>query len=167
MKSINTFIKFGALFRVFPFQRWRSRAVSRAKSRLRVINLLHNATVQIVQLKRTVQTADDGSYKFEGVPRTIYDFGSFRRILGFSPTIVLVAGANSTVDFSLQLTGVTEQVTVTASGTEQSTFDSFQSVNSVPGTSITQRASTSLGEVLWTEKQVFPNEVLGPVLLYR
>ncbi|HEX9961755.1 MAG TPA: TonB-dependent receptor, partial [Pyrinomonadaceae bacterium] len=39
-------------------------------------------------------------------------------------------------------------------GPEQSVFDSFQSVNSVSSTQITQRASTSLGEVLENETGV-------------
>jgi iron complex outermembrane recepter protein len=116
---------------------------------------LHNATVQIVQLKQTVETADDGSYKFENIPPGRYTLlAHFDGFTDVAKTIVLVNGASSAIDFSLPLVGVSEQVTVTASGTEQSTFDSFQSVNSVSSSTISQRASTSIGEVLEGESGV-------------
>lgn len=116
---------------------------------------LHNATVQILQLKRTVQTAEDGSYKLENIPPGRYTILAHND--GFSDTvktIVLVAGANSTIDFSMQITGVKEQVIVTASGTEQSSFESFQTVNTVTADIIAQRASSSIGEVLENESGV-------------
>lgn len=116
---------------------------------------LHNATVQIVQLKRTVQTEEDGSFKFENIPAGRYTLlAHFDGFSDSAKTIVLVTGANTTIDFSLKLVGVSEQVTVTASGTEQSAFDSFQSVNSVSANTISQKASTSIGEVLEGESGV-------------
>lgn len=116
---------------------------------------LHNATVQIVQLKRTVQTEEDGSFKFDNIPAGRYTLlAHFDGFSDSAKTIVLVTGANTTVDFSLKLVGVSEQVTVTASGTEQSAFDSFQSVNSVSANTISQKASTSIGEVLEGESGV-------------
>jgi iron complex outermembrane recepter protein len=113
---------------------------------------LHNATVQIVQLKRTIQTAEDGSYKIDNIPPGRYTILVHND--GFSDatrSIVLVANANSVVDFSLQIAGVNAQVTVTASGTEQSAFESFQSVTAVSSNTIAQRASSSIGEVLERE----------------
>jgi len=69
--------------------------------------------------------------------------------------VVTVANAsNQSVDFQLQIASLQEQVTVTSSGTEQSVFDSFQTVNSVGATRIAERASTSLGEVLQNETGV-------------
>lgn len=116
---------------------------------------LHNATVQIVQLKRTVQTEEDGSFKFDNIPAGRYTLlAHFDGFSDSAKSVVLVAGANTTIDFTLKLVGVNEQVTVTASGTEQSTFDSFQSVNSVSANTISQRASTSIGEVLEGESGV-------------
>lgn len=116
---------------------------------------LHNATVQIVQSKRTVQTAEDGSYSFDNIPPGRYTILVHND--GFSDaarSIVLVAGANTTLDFSMEVAGVREQVTVTASGTEQSAFDSFQSVTAVPSNVIAQRASSAIGEVLEGEPGV-------------
>jgi len=109
-----------------------------------------------VQLKKTVLTDDDGNYSFENIP-----FGRYTILVhidGFADAtkIVQLSAANSamTQDFQLQISSLKEQVTVTASGTEQSTFDSFQTVSSVGSTKIAERASTSLGEVLESETGV-------------
>ncbi len=116
---------------------------------------LHDAEVQIVQLKLSAATDDDGNYKFENVPAGRYTIQA--QTDGFSTsskTVVITAGANSTIDFSLQIGGVKEQVTVTASGAEVSTFDSFQSVSTLGANEIAQRNSTSIGEVLEREPGV-------------
>lgn len=117
---------------------------------------LHDASVQIVQLKRTVLTDDAGNYSFENVP-----FGRYTILVhidGFADATKIVqlsvGTAALTQDFQLQISSLKEQVTVTASGTEQSTFDSFQTVSSVGSTKIAERASTSLGEVLESETGV-------------
>jgi iron complex outermembrane receptor protein len=117
---------------------------------------LHDASVQITQLRQTVSTDDEGNYSFANVP-----FGRYTILVhveGFSDEskIVVVNAANtaSTVNFTLQIAALKEQVTVTASGTEQSVFDSFQTVNSVSQSRITERAATSLGEVLENETGV-------------
>ncbi len=110
---------------------------------------LHNATVQIVQLKKTVQTDSNGEYKIDNVPAGRYTvLVHFDGFTDFTKSVVLQAGANETLDFALRITSLKEQVTVTASGVEQSTFDSFQSVSTVSADVISQRASTSIGEVL-------------------
>ncbi|MDQ3322851.1 MAG: TonB-dependent receptor [Acidobacteriota bacterium] len=116
---------------------------------------LHDAQVQIAQLKLTTATDNEGNYKFENVPAGRYTIQA--QTDGFSAsakTVAVTAGANSTIDFSLQIGGVKEQVTVTASGAEQSTFDSFQSVSTLGANEIAQRNSTSIGEVLEREPGV-------------
>lgn len=116
---------------------------------------LHGATVQIVQLKKTVQTDADGFYKFENIPPGRYTI--LVKMDGFSDsarTLVLVEGAKTTLDFELQIAGVKEEVTVTASGEAQSSLESFQSVNSVSSNTIAQRAASSIGEVLEGESGV-------------
>ncbi len=116
---------------------------------------LHDATIQIAQTRQTVRTADDGSYEFTNVPPGRYTL--LVHLEGFSNAtraVTVGAGAPVTADFQLQIEALSEEVTVTASGTEQSVFDSFQSVNTVGSTRITERASTSIGEVLETETGV-------------
>jgi iron complex outermembrane receptor protein len=117
--------------------------------------ILHDAAVQIVQLRRTVSTDAAGNYEFTDIPPGRYTI--LVHIEGFADAtkiVDLTAGASRTVDFELQISSLRADVTVTASGTEQSVFDSFQSVNTLGATQITERASTSLGEVLENETGV-------------
>lgn len=116
---------------------------------------LHDASVRIIQLQRTATTDDDGKYEITGVPAGRYTI--LVHIEGFSDATKIVnvtSGTNISLDFALSLDSLKEQVTVTASGTQQSTFDSFQTVNSVGSTRITEKASTSIGEVLENETGV-------------
>ena len=116
---------------------------------------LHDATVQIVQLKQNTVTDDSGNYRFENVPAGRYTI--LVHIEGFADASKIVdvrSNGASAIDFKLQITSLKEQVTVTSSGTEQSVFDSFQTVNSVGSARIMEKASTSLGEVLESETGV-------------
>jgi iron complex outermembrane recepter protein len=116
---------------------------------------LHNVTVQIVQTKQTTETKEDGSYELSGVQPGRYTI--LVHLEGFadeSKSVNVSAGANLSADFVLRIASLKEQVTVTASGTEQSVLDSFQSVNSVGSTRITEKGATSLGEVLEGETGV-------------
>ncbi len=116
---------------------------------------LHDASVQLVQTRQTVRTETDGTYTLTDVLPGRYTI--LVHVEGFSDAtrvVTVTAGANLTVDLVLDIVSLREQVTVTASGTEQSVFDSFQSVNSVGSTRITERAATSIGEVLEFETGV-------------
>jgi len=116
---------------------------------------LANVSVQITQLRRSVETDDQGVYEFASIPPGRYTLVT--HIDGFSDqarSVVLVNGAASSIDFLLSITSLREEVTVTASGSEESVFESFQSVNSVGGTRIKEQASTSIGEVLERESGV-------------
>jgi iron complex outermembrane receptor protein len=116
---------------------------------------LHDAEVHILQLRRSVTTDDAGRYEINDLPPGRYTI--LVHVEGFadaSKTVEITAGSRIQTDFQLTIASIKEQVTVTASGTEQSVFDSFQTVNSVGSTRIAERASTSLGEVLETETGV-------------
>lgn len=116
---------------------------------------LHGAAVQIIPTQQSTRTDETGAFTFSNVAAGRYTV--LVHLEGFADstkTVTVESGATATIDFQLQLTSLREQVTVTASGTEQSVFDSFQTVNSVGATRITERASTSLGEVLETETGV-------------
>lgn len=116
---------------------------------------LHDASVQIVQTRQSVSTDDEGNYSFENVPAGRYTV--LVHVEGFADQAKIVevpATGNLSLNFQMQVTGLKEQVTVTASGAEQSTFDSFQTVNSVSTSAITQRSPSSLGEILENESGV-------------
>jgi iron complex outermembrane receptor protein len=117
--------------------------------------ILHGAKIQIAQLKISTTTDDDGAFRFNNLPPGKYTL--LAHMEGFADatkTVVLVAGANSVVDFQMQITGVTEEVTVTATGSEQSAFDSIQTTSSVDSTLIAQRGAASLGDALENEPGV-------------
>jgi iron complex outermembrane receptor protein len=112
-------------------------------------------SVEITQLRRSVETDENGTYEFTNIPSGRYTLVT--HIEGFSDraqTVVLAGGATAAVNFSLSLTALREEVTVTATGGEESVFEAFQSVNSVGSTRIREQANTSIGEVLEREAGV-------------
>jgi iron complex outermembrane receptor protein len=116
---------------------------------------LGGVSVEITQLRRSAETDENGAYEFTNIPPGRYTLVT--HIEGFSDraqTVVLTAGAAAGVDFSLSLTALREEVTVTATGAEESVFESFQSVNSVGSTRIKEQGNTAIGEVLEREAGV-------------
>jgi len=110
--------------------------------------VLHDASVQIVELKRTTTTDNSGAYRFAGVPAGTYTITVHQE--GFadsSKKVTVAAGTPATADFALTITGLKEQVTITATGSEQSTFDSIATVHTVDSTQIISRSAVGVGDV--------------------
>ncbi len=110
---------------------------------------LHRASVLLVELKRTAETNEDGSFEFQNVLPGRYSV--LAHLHPFSDTrksIEVKAGDTATVDFSMRIAVVHEEITVTATGQEQSTLESFQTVQSLGNLELLPRASASLGESL-------------------
>jgi iron complex outermembrane receptor protein len=123
---------------------------------------LDGATVEITQLKRTAITDESGVYEFTGVPAGRYTIVARREGFGdTSKTIVLAEGAAVDADFPMPIVGVKEQVTVTASGAEQSTFDAIQTTSTVDANQILQRPGTGLGDAVDNEAGV-SKRTFGP-----
>src|ERR1044072_7351813 len=104
---------------------------------------LHNVIVNLVQLKRSVETDEDGAYEFQNIPPGTYTI--LAHMEGFpdqTQQVRVTAGGSTTLDFNMRLAGLKEEVTVTATGSEQSVFDSFQSVDTV--VALRDRKSTRL-----------------------
>ena len=69
---------------------------------------VHNVLITILQLKRTVDTDDDGKYEFQNVPPGKYDVvAHLDRVPDIVRTVDLTGG-DATVDFQIELTGVRE-----------------------------------------------------------
>ena len=118
-------------------------------------NVLHEASVQIVELKRTTVTDNSGAYHFTDIPAGTYTITVHQEgFADLSKKVTLSAGGAATADFELTIRGFKEQVTVTATGSEQSTFDSIATVNTVDSTQIILRAAVGLGDVLSNEAGV-------------
>ncbi len=109
---------------------------------------VHNVLITILQLKRTVDTDDNGRYEFQGVPPGRYDVvAHLDRVPDLVRSIELTA-AETTVDFQFELSGVREEVTVTATGSEQALSSSIQSVDVLGSIELAKKSPVSLGEAL-------------------
>lgn len=109
---------------------------------------IHNVLVTILQLKRTVGTDDDGKYQFTDVPPGHYDILAHLDRVPDTVQSVDLTGASATLDFQIQLSAVREQVTVTATGNEQSLSNSIQSVEVIGSVDLAKKSPVSLGESL-------------------
>jgi iron complex outermembrane recepter protein len=110
---------------------------------------IHNVLVTILQLKRTMNTDDNGKYEFQGVPPGRYDvIAHLDRVPDSVQSVYLTTDGEATLDFRIELTGVREQVTVTATGTEQAVSSSIQSVEVIGSVDLAKKSTVSLGEAL-------------------
>jgi iron complex outermembrane recepter protein len=117
--------------------------------------VLHQATVQIIELRRSTVTDKFGNFEFTGLPAGKYTILVHQEGFGDSKKTIDLADAGvATADFRLQLSGLKEEVTVTGSGTETTTFESIASVNTMDSTQLTTRAAVGLGDVLNNEPGV-------------
>ena len=110
---------------------------------------VHHVLITILQLKRSVDTDEEGKYEFAGVPPGKYDVvAHLDRVPDSVQSIDVTAGADATLDFQIDLAGIREQVTVTATGTEQSLSSSIQSVDVLGSVELAKKSPVSLGEAL-------------------
>ena len=110
---------------------------------------LGGVAVKIVGINRTAVTGDDGTYNFTGLASGRYTvvahLGGFADV---ARVVILTNGSSGNADLELQLTGVKEQVTVTATGNKQPAFDAIQPTLTVDSSKILQRGSVGLGDAL-------------------
>lgn len=110
---------------------------------------VHNVLVTLLQLKRVVSTDEKGNFEFTGVPPGRYDVvAHLDRVPDVVQSVDVTAGGAVTADFQIQLSGISEQVTITATGTEQSVSDSIQSVEVIGSIDLAKKNTVSLGEAL-------------------
>jgi len=107
-----------------------------------------NAVVTIAELKRSVLTDENGAFEFKGIAPGKYQlFAHLDRVPDVIKTVEVTDG-DQTVDFQLSLAPVSEQVTVTATGSAEAVGSSYQVVTSVGALELTQRNPISIGEAL-------------------
>jgi iron complex outermembrane receptor protein len=109
----------------------------------------HRATVLLVGLDRLTETDEDGNYRFANVPEGTYDVLAYLTPLN-SETVPagVVPGATVRVDLPLRISPIRTEITVTASGREQTSFAAIQSVASLDAFDLSDSMATSIGEVL-------------------
>ena len=117
--------------------------------------VMHQVSLQIVQLKRSTVTDDNGVYTFNNVAPGRYTVLAHQEGFGdASETVTVAVGAPTVVDIQMQISGIKEQVTVSGSGTEETAFESIATVSSLGSNEIASRAAVGLGEVLDNEAGV-------------
>jgi len=93
------------------------------------------------------------------------------RVPDMVQSVEVKAGETITVDFQVQLSGLQEQVTVTASGSEQAVSSSIQSVEVIGSVDLAKKSPVSLGEALDGElgvsKRSFGPGTARPVIRFR
>jgi iron complex outermembrane receptor protein len=110
---------------------------------------LHHVTVLIIQLGRSAQTNDRGEFLLDNVPPGKYELLAHTHALTDDrKTVEVRQGVISEVEFRLKIATVRDQVTVTASGREETTLETFQPSASLDTTLLTSQTATSLGEVI-------------------
>jgi iron complex outermembrane receptor protein len=109
---------------------------------------VHNVRVTIIQLKRSTETDDKGNYEFQNVPPGKYDVTAHLDLAPDVVKTVQVESGAAMADFQLQLAAVRESVTVTATGSEETTFNSIQSVTILNSLEMVNKNPVSLGEAL-------------------
>ncbi len=111
--------------------------------------IVDNATVIIVQLGRMTRTGEDGSYEFQNVPAGTYDVAA--RLTRFPDRIQRVriaSGDTATLDIAVSVAPIREDVTVTASSTEETVAEAIRPTTVVDAIELTERVATGLGDVL-------------------
>ena len=107
-----------------------------------------NAVVTIVELKKSVLTDDSGAFVFDGIPTGDYQIIAHLDRVPDVVKMVEVNGGNQTIDFQLTLAPVSEQVTVTATGSADAIGSSYQAVTSIGALELSQKNPISIGEAL-------------------
>jgi iron complex outermembrane receptor protein len=109
----------------------------------------HRVTVLISELGSIVETDDEGRYRFEGVPSGTYDLLAFQSVLNAEASAVVVeSGQTLVVDMEMRITAIRQEITVTARGREETTFQSVASVTSLDSFDLAESMAPSIGEVL-------------------
>ncbi len=109
----------------------------------------HNVRVTITQLRRSVETDEKGAYEFQNVLPGRYDVAAHLDLASdVVKAVQVTAGNTTTADFQIELSAVREQVTITATGSEETTFNSIQSVTVIGSQELAKKNPVSLGEAL-------------------
>ena len=118
-------------------------------------SVLHDVSVKINELNKTVFTDDSGTFTIRNIPAGKYTLTAHQE--GFANSTITVnvtAGTTASANFELVIAGVNEQVTVSGSGGEETSFESIATVSTVDSTQIVSRAAVGLGDVLENEAGV-------------
>jgi len=111
---------------------------------------LHHAMVLIPKLRRSVETGADGKFSLQGLPAGEYEVVAHMHNVGDERRrITIRPGETATLAIAMRLETIRTEMTVTATGQEETSLEAVQSVASVGSIELAGKAaSSSLGELL-------------------
>jgi iron complex outermembrane receptor protein len=114
-------------------------------------------------VRATTATDAQGAYRFERLPEGDYVVEATSPGFGrFSRTFRIERGAPGTLDFALEVAGVTETVLVTAAGTPQTVDEVSKAVSVITSQEIDRRNEYSIGEALRAVPGLRVQQLGGP-----
>lgn len=113
---------------------------------------VHGATVIIIGARRTITTTEAGTFEIPNVPVGTYEVIAQREHFSAArKSVTVTAGQTTTVEFTLSIETVHENVTVTASASgTATTFESFNAITSLDSVELAKNIGTSLADALAT-----------------
>jgi iron complex outermembrane receptor protein len=117
---------------------------------------VHGATVLVVGPSLVTLTEEDGTFEIAGVPPGAYEVIAQREHLSAErQTVLVVPGADVTVNFALAWRTVHEELTVTATASGQTTaFDAFNAISTLDSFELISNPQSTLGDALEHEPGV-------------
>jgi iron complex outermembrane receptor protein len=110
---------------------------------------LHKARVLIPSLGRSTETNEAGEFEFRNVPPGTYDVVvTSSGLSDVRRSATVKDGSPATLEFVMSIAPVREQVTVTASGREETVFESLQAATSLESIALVAKNQPALGDVL-------------------
>jgi iron complex outermembrane receptor protein len=107
------------------------------------------ASVRIIQLDKSASTDADGRYEILDLPPGKYDVLSHMHALTDEiQSVEIVAGQVAKADFQLSFAPVHHEITVTATGREETAFETLQAVTSLDSFQLAGKNAFALGEVV-------------------
>lgn len=113
---------------------------------------VHGATVIIIGARRTTTTSEAGTFEIANVPVGTFEVIAQREHFSAArKSVTVAAGQTVSVEFSLAIETVHENVTVTASASgTATTFESFNAITSLDSVELAKNIGASLADALAT-----------------
>lgn len=110
---------------------------------------LHHVTVVLPQLNKSTETDDDGKFRFVAVPEGEFDVvAQSAGLADVRKKVLITKDGTPTISFSLRLSPIRQEITVTASGKVETTLEAINAVSTLDTLDLAVKTGTSLGEVL-------------------
>ena len=114
---------------------------------------VHGAVVLLIGTSSVTLTEDDGTFEISNVPTGTYEIIAQREHLTATrQAIVVRPGDQSTINFTLDLSSVHEELTITATaGGQQTAFEAFNAVKTLDSFDLIENPAPTLGDALQNE----------------